>query len=316
MRGPGYTTPMALGALLTLASTFAAFAAFADEKKPAASLEIRPGDHVVFIGNTFADNLRRHGYFETLLHARYPEHRLVVRNTAAKQLRPHAFGDIHTHLRRQKADVVFLALGMGESFRGAAGLQAFRDETTRFVRTLKTNRYNGSTTPRIALIGPIAHEALGGGYPDGREHCRELASYNRVLREIAAREGVFFIDVFTPTLERMRNNKDEKLTSNGIHLTASGYLWVSQVMGRAIGILPADSKPLPRLPRPLEAARGEIVEKNRLFFSGWRAPNGEYIYGRRKNSWHFDAEFDRIEKLTADADRKVWAKAREASSLP
>jgi len=41
---------------------------------------IRPGDRVAIVGNTFADQLRIHGYLETLLLQRSGEKRVSIRN--------------------------------------------------------------------------------------------------------------------------------------------------------------------------------------------------------------------------------------------
>ena len=38
-----------------------------------ATLEIREGDHISIIGNTLAERMQYFGYFETLLHARFPD---------------------------------------------------------------------------------------------------------------------------------------------------------------------------------------------------------------------------------------------------
>src|SRR5262245_40542142 len=43
-------------------------------------LELQPGDHICIIGNTLADRMQHYGWFETLLHARFPKHQLVIRN--------------------------------------------------------------------------------------------------------------------------------------------------------------------------------------------------------------------------------------------
>ena len=49
-----------------------------------ASLEIAQGDSIAFIGNTFAERLHVFGYFETLLHSKYPDHRLKIRNMGSR----------------------------------------------------------------------------------------------------------------------------------------------------------------------------------------------------------------------------------------
>src|SRR5437763_151884 len=43
-------------------------------------LELRPGDHIGFIGNTLFERMQLFGQVETLLHQRFPKHHLVVRD--------------------------------------------------------------------------------------------------------------------------------------------------------------------------------------------------------------------------------------------
>ena len=95
-------------------------------------LELRKGDHIVFLGNTMAERLQQFNYFETMLMARFPDLDLVVRNlgwsgdTITLQPRPLNFGDAARHLKDQKADVILAFFGLNESFDGEAGLPAFK----------------------------------------------------------------------------------------------------------------------------------------------------------------------------------------------
>ena len=78
----------------------------------AAPLEIKRSDHIVWIGNTFAERMQYFGEIEGRLHARYPDHNLVVRNfagpadTVSLRPRPKDFRDIHHYLTETKADVI------------------------------------------------------------------------------------------------------------------------------------------------------------------------------------------------------------------
>lgn len=40
----------------------------------------KKGDHIILLGNTFADRMRHYGYFETLLQKNYPDKQLTLRN--------------------------------------------------------------------------------------------------------------------------------------------------------------------------------------------------------------------------------------------
>src|SRR4029453_18751265 len=45
-------------------------------------LDLRKGDRVVFMGDTFAEREALFGYIETMLHAQFPEQKLTFRNLA------------------------------------------------------------------------------------------------------------------------------------------------------------------------------------------------------------------------------------------
>ena len=66
--------------VLALVLTAGAPARSAGGAKPAAKLEVRPGDHICIIGNTLADRMQHDGWLETLFHSRFPRHELVFRN--------------------------------------------------------------------------------------------------------------------------------------------------------------------------------------------------------------------------------------------
>src|SRR4029077_5713652 len=85
-------------------------------------VEIKPGDHICIIGNTFADRMQHDGWFETFLHASYPKHELVVRNLGFSgdeltlRLRSANFGTPDEWLTKCQADVIFAFFGYNESF--------------------------------------------------------------------------------------------------------------------------------------------------------------------------------------------------------
>ena len=45
-------------------------------------LQLHPGDHICYIGNTLADRMQHHAWLETFIHAVHPRHDLTFRNLA------------------------------------------------------------------------------------------------------------------------------------------------------------------------------------------------------------------------------------------
>jgi len=223
-----------------------------DSGKP--RLEIKPHDRIVYVGNTFAEQMGTFGYFETIVTVRRPSAQLTFRNlgwsadTPTLQPRPLNFGDMHTHLMQQKADVIFLCFGMAESFSGEQGLPKFRGDLRKLIESVRLHKFNGKTAPRLVLVSPIAHEALGPDLPDPTVHNRQLKMYTSSMRRIAGKQRLPFIDLYSPTLALMQDGSGEKLTFDGIHLTQYGYWVAAQLMARSLGLL------TPQKPIEIDAA--------------------------------------------------------------
>ena len=68
----------------------------------------------------------------------------------------------------------------------------------------------------------------------------------------------------------------------------------------------------------LKKLRAEVAEKNLQFYYDYRAVNGFYIYGGRKEPFgvvNFPAEFEKLRKMIAIRDQRVWEVA-QGKSVP
>src|SRR5258708_36124073 len=96
--------------------------ASAAEAGAAPKLELKPGDHVVVIGNTLADRFQHSGWLETFIYTKHPNHDLIFRNLAVAgdevnfRHRPENFGSADEWLKKSQADVIFAFFGFNESF--------------------------------------------------------------------------------------------------------------------------------------------------------------------------------------------------------
>jgi hypothetical protein len=214
-------------------------AATAPAQGPA--LDLRPGDRIVFAGNTFAERLRHFGYFETQLLALHPDLQLTFRNIGwsadeiTLQPRPLNFGDIHEHLRRVAADVIFLCYGLNESFKGRDGVEEFRQQLSKYLDDIQSHEYNGESPPRLVLVSPAPQEPME-FLPDTTARNEEIALYTEAMRETAAQKNVVFIDLFSPMLPMMTREGAPAHTINGIHFNEYGYWLAAQVMLAQLGI--------------------------------------------------------------------------------
>ncbi|QHT67285.1 azurin [Rhodocytophaga rosea] len=288
------------------------------KKEKAYKFTPKPDNTIVFIGNTFALDLGEHTYLETLLYKSFPKHNLRIRNLAWSgdevnlQPRPVNFGTMDEHLHQQQADVIFACFGLNEAFKGPDSVHVFRERLKVFLSHLQNQTYNRVSTPQIVLISPIAHETLGGQLPDPGQHNESLKLYTQAMQEVGKELTIPFINLYEPTTQLMKGS--DSLTINGIHLTGKGYKVVSELMAKALDF-PVSSWPEDRHSNQLKKV---IATKNQHFFYKFKASNGEYIYGRRREWAGGQAlpdEFRKIDQMVLRLDSIIWEGSRDATEL-
>ncbi|MFP6874172.1 MAG: SGNH/GDSL hydrolase family protein [Verrucomicrobiales bacterium] len=201
---------------------------------------IRPGEHIAIIGNTYADQLRVHGYLETLLLQRTQGNPVSIRNlgwgadTLSTRERPTNFPTEESALLAHKTDVIITCFGMGESFAGKKGIEKFRNDLVNFITSHSGKKYNGRSEVRLILVSPIAHEDLGELTPGVNRRNRELLSYSRAMEKIASAQAIPCVNLYGPTLYLMEDDAAPRLTVNGIHLNSYGYWAASRILADAL----------------------------------------------------------------------------------
>ncbi|MEE2642944.1 MAG: PVC-type heme-binding CxxCH protein [Planctomycetota bacterium] len=271
-------------------------------------LQLKKGQRIALVGNTLLDRARHFGYFETLLHQRYPAHQLIIRNlswsadTTDIQPRPANFADLEQHLAHEKIDVVIAAFGFNESFAGEKGLKDFREKLKRFVQATKTRAFNGKTSPQVVFLSPVANEDIS-GVDAGKLNNARIKLYAEALRAVAAEQNVGFVDVFTDTLAAMES-ENSQLTFNGCHLTDSGYqLFANSLYRELFG---------EKAPPVNQEIRQVVVDKNRQFFRRYRPLNTFYYTGGRNKSYgylDFLPAMKNFDILVSNREQRIWAMA-------
>jgi plastocyanin len=278
--------------------------------RTALPLTLAKGTRIAFIGNTLLDRAQHFGHFETALQQAHPQAALTVRNLtwAADQLgtepRPANFADVEQHLTIAKADVIFAAYGFNESFAGESGLPEFRQKLTTYVAGLKAKAFNGEGGPQIVLVSPIANENVKGVAAADRNN-KNIAAYTKVMREVAAAQGVGFADVFTATEEAMASGGSD-LTINGCHLNEAGY----KVFAEALFTKTFGGRKAPAVD---EAVRASVIEKNKQFFRRYRPVNTFYYTGGRNRSYgylDFLPAMRNFDIMVQNRDRRIWELAQ------
>ncbi len=191
---------------------------------------IRSGDRVAIVGNTFADQLRIHGYLESLL---LQHDDVSIRNLGwggdmlTVRDRPTGFPTEESTLASHKTDVIVACFGMGESFAGADGVEDFESDLKSFIDSHKGKKYNGESEVRLVLVSPIAYEDRGKLTPSVAERNGDLKSYTDAMRKVSASEAIPFVDLFETSRYLMNESSETPMTTNGIHLNSFGYWAIS-----------------------------------------------------------------------------------------
>lgn len=226
--------------------------------------ELRDGDRVVFIGNTFIEREQTYSYLETLLHLQWPDRKITFRNLGWSG--DTVFGEsraiydgvkgldrLVALVHELKPTVIFICYGEVESYGGESGVEHFRQGLNQLLDKLD------DLHARTVLIGPTKHEE------EAASHNAVLGLYRDVVRDAASGRKILFVDMFDVT--------GEGLTENGVHLSEDGYRHAAQAIAQQLGI---NDK------RANERVRALSIQKNIQFFNQYRPANEPYIFGFRK----------------------------------
>jgi lysophospholipase L1-like esterase len=273
---------------------------------------LRDGDRVVFLGDTFIEREGDRGFIETALVAAHPEAALTFRNlgwsgdTVWAESRgvfdPAAKGyeRMLGLVRELEPTIIFVAYGRNESFKGDAGLAAFRGQLGKLCDDLRTAAHaNAPQDVRLVLVTPHRFELL-----DADARNAALAPYSQAIREVAAEKQAGLVDLFARLPEITAG---AAVTENGVHLSNVGYAQAARVFVEAGG------QPLPtESTDPSAALRKLVVAKNTLFFHRWRPANETYIFLFRKHEQGNNAvEMPQFDALVKEAEQKVQNSAKE-----
>jgi lysophospholipase L1-like esterase len=293
-------------------------------------LVLKDGDRVVWIGSTIAERERRYGYWETALHAAFPKVNFTFRNLgwsgdtvwgesrAGFDTPTQGFQRLVGLTLELKPTVIFVNYGTNEAFEGEAGLPKFEKGLEKLLDALKP------ANARIVLFTPMPFESNGRS-PDMKSRNTASQKYAEAVRTVAADRKLSLAD-FATTLskrydesERLRQAKairdDERLTDDGMHLTAGGYHDTTLLFLQSLGLIGEQPScttgvetpaVLKELRKDLEPLRKAVVAKNQLFFYRWRPQNETYLFGFRKHEQGKNAkEVAEFDPLVDKAEKEI-----------
>ena len=295
--------PVTLRSLLR--SALIAFLALtaASAATPAARFELRDGDRVVFLGDTLIEREQSHGWIELMLTVRSADSSVTFRNLgwsadtpagvsrtglspmqAAREPADEGWIQLQQQITDAKPTVIFVGYGMANSFDGLEGEEKFRADYIRLLDALAKL----APAARLILLGPSRHEGFGAPAPDPTAHNATLSRLSAAIRDVAATRSLPFFSLFdalaTPMAAAAASSIAPRLTDNGIHLNAVGYLAAAVALEDFLfaPTAPAPTTPTWRTSSAAELLRQAIIRKNEWFFHRSRPANMAYIFGFRK----------------------------------
>ncbi len=285
----------------------------------AQSVQLKPGDHICYIGNTTADRMQHHAWLETFIHAKHPKHELIFRNLGfpgdelKTRSRSNNFGGADQWLTKCKADVIFCFFGYNEALRGEGGLAGFEQDLNDVIGGMLGQKYNGTSAPRLVMFSPIAHEDLKTpNLPDGSANNQNLVKYTAAMRKVCAAKSIPFVDLFAAS-QKLYAAASKPLTMNGIHLLDHGNEAVAGVIMEAMFGGPPSAGAA-----NIQKLHDAVLDKNYHWFSRYRVVDGYNVYGgRSKLAWHGQSNADVMRRemeifdvMTANRDARVIAVAK------
>ena len=300
-------------------------------------LSINKNTKIALVGGNLGSRMINYDHFETELHLRYPENNLMVRNMCdggdTPGFRPHsarfapwAFpgaekfqsefanpsqseGHLETHdqwMSRLKMDVVIGFFGYSESYEGKANIENYKAELEAFIKHTLAQKYNDVSAPQLAIVSPTAFEDLSAkiDLPNGSVQNANIALYAQAMKEVCEKNNVLFINAYDASKKWYVESKED-LTIDGFQLNNAGYkklalLLADQVFGK--------KKPV------IESKRADVyaavAEKNWMWHTDYKIPNGVHVYGRRYNPFgpdNYPAEIEKIRQMTDNREAAIQA---------
>ena len=195
----------------------------------------RDGDKpVVFLGDSITDNQPYPKMIEAFILTRFPKWDVTFRNigwsgdTAGLRTRVNFENGMKRDVMPLKPMAITIDFGMNDARGGDGAYPGYVENTTKLVKQLK------GSGARVALCTPSPEERYEEGQPAGSAYNKMLWKYSQGLKEIAEKEGVIFVDQYTPFVKVIEDGRNagilsktdsrNRLINDAVHPNMGGHL--------------------------------------------------------------------------------------------
>ncbi|HTH49288.1 MAG TPA: PVC-type heme-binding CxxCH protein, partial [Candidatus Limnocylindria bacterium] len=285
--------------------------------------ELKDGDRVLFIGDTFFEREGDYGQIETRLTAAFPDRNVTFRNLAwagdSPMGRARASFDWNkddnfwlAHVKEQlalvKPTVAFLSYGMTAALELSetkpeeqpAKLEKFKGELGKLMDAI--DEVSGQKV-RFVLVGPLQPSVDGRGRFQLNEPLpKAIDTIDQVHGQIADSKHVAVIHL---------NRMLAKTAYIQAGIVPSDDRQASIARSVVGSIVPGGQRDISEGTPAYEVLRSAILKKNELFFHRWRPENWTYLFGFRKGEQGQNGvEIPKFDPLIAQWDARI-AKLRD-----
>lgn len=287
----------------------------------AAPFELRDGDRVLFLGDTFFEREVDYGHLETRMTAAFPDRNVTFRNLSWAADSPMGRSRASFDWNKSEADwlkrveeqvglvkptVAFLSYGMTAALELAAlpsGEQsAFMSKFTGDLGKLMdaVDRVSGQKV-RYVILGPTPAGDFTGRDPQEAGRLQKaLKAVEQGLESLAASRGARYQGLSNWPPDSF-DARGQRSTVDGVTLTETSYQFLA-------GFLNQELFPPVRggTGASLDLLNAAIRKKNELFFHRWRPANWTYLFGFRKHEQGQNAgEIPKFEPLIVEWERRI-----------
>lgn len=199
---------------------------------------LKDGDRVVFLGNSIFENEFQYGYLELALTTRFADKGITFRNLgwtgdnvwgearSTYTNPPTPYEHLMQDITQAAPSIVFLAYGGVEAQEGQAGVAHFKDGLNKLIDKIESL---GARTVLLSTIPVVSSDTSQ--HIDARNADLEL--YSKAIADVASQRGKQFIDIYNPVLN---TSKKADIIENTVHLNETGYYYLADVLGKAMGV--------------------------------------------------------------------------------
>jgi len=201
----------------------------------AADFFYRDGDTpIAFLGDSITDNTPYGRYIEAYVLTRFPKMHVTFRNigwsgdTSWLSTRGGFENGMKRDILSLQPAAITIDFGMNDARGGNGNYARYIEYSTKLVQQLK------AVGTRVALVTPSPEERYEADKPAGSNYNLMLWKYSWGLKEIADKEGVLFIDQYTPFVQIIENGRKAgvlsttpggpRLIPDGVHPNAAGHI--------------------------------------------------------------------------------------------